>query len=101
MLCLGYGRSSLMYDGEQNHFDFSPNITYKGDNQVLNMTDIDDFSNDQQETVMTNVMNSNSFTGSNNFSSTVIPISVNGDGNMKFPEARPFLFIISELKTCR
>ena len=69
-----------MYDGEQNHFDFSPNITYKGDNQVLNMTDIDDFSNNQQETVNSNVMNTNSFTGNNAFASTVIPISINGDG---------------------
>ena len=69
-----------MYDGEMNHFGFSPNITYKGDNQIVNMTDIDDFSNNQQETVNTMATATNSFTGSNDFSSTVIPIVLNGDG---------------------
>ena len=38
---MGFSRSSLYYDGETNNFDFSPNITYRGDNQVINITDID------------------------------------------------------------
>ena len=78
---LGFGFSSLVFDREQNNFDFSPNITYLGDNTVFNDTDINTMSNSQTQSSSQTSTNNVNTNNNNDFTNTVVPIVINGNGN--------------------
>ena len=76
---LGFGFSSLVVDGEVNNFTFNPTITYQGDNQTLAIQDTTTMTNtNRQDTRLTVTTTDNSV---DTFTSTVIPIVINSDGN--------------------
>lgn len=80
MVVTGFAKSNFYFDAERNTFRFNPNITYGGDNQTLNSFDMDTFANSQNQVDTNTVTNSQTTSNNNAFSSTVIPVSLNGDG---------------------
>ena len=59
-----------------------PTFSYVGDNQTVIINGQDTFTNDQDQSVTDTITTSNTNTIDNGFSSTIIPIILQGDGEL-------------------
>ncbi len=81
---VGFGLGALSA-GDTSSITFNPTITQNGDNITLSVNDSNTVTNDVSSTSTNSVTNSLTNTNTNNVSTTVIPITVSGDGKFSLP----------------